>query len=382
MPKPGRFFFGAVSPVLCVRSFRALFFCSARAAGVSPDLDPMKPRSFPFSPKMIWSLLTCITTVALSARVQDWTAHAHNHAESGVLYATGYSCEVLDYVWGKYADKLITALASLSKPLCFSDEYLSALLFLALLFIHHYPRWNTFYSHILKTDITGSVCKDKFYKCVVPVLCELSKLVDEVHWEDRFSPINHGTDYLADRFTSIFDGTNINVSNIYSDNELQRVMFCGSKYNHCCFKIMIGITFEGIIVHYTGLHVGAMNDQLIYDQNPPALLPWEWGMGDGAFESSWHILVKFQKPVGGVLNREMVQFNAEFNYWRLRVEHIIGVVKRHDALDGVWRGSYALLQCVVDLTVHLTNIKLKLSLPRYENVGPWGHTPGSAPDGP
>ena len=182
MPKPGRFFFGAVSPVFCVRSFRALFFCSARAAGVSPDLDPMKPRSFPFSPKMIWSLLTCITTVALSARVQDWTAHAHNHAESGVLYATGYSCEVLDYVWGKYADKLITALASLPTPLCFSDEYLSALLFLALLFIHHYPRWNTFYSHILKTDITGSVCKDKFYKCVVPVLCELSKLVDEAHW--------------------------------------------------------------------------------------------------------------------------------------------------------------------------------------------------------
>ena len=32
-----------------------------------------------------------------------------------------------------------------------------------------------------------------------------------------------------------------------------------------------------------------------------------------------------------------------------------------------------------DLTAHLTNIKLKFALPRYETVGPWGHTPGSAP---
>jgi hypothetical protein len=81
----------------------------------------------------------------------------------------------------------------------------------------------------------------------------------------------------------------------------------------------------------------------------------------------------------------MVEFNAEFNYWRLRVEHIIGAIKRHRALEGTYtyRGSYnVLFQCIVHLhvTVHLTNIKLKLVLPRYETVGPWAHTPGSAPD--
>ena len=143
---------------------------------------------------------------------------------------------------------------------------------------------------------------------------------------------------------------------------------------------MLGVTFEGVIVHYTGLHIGTKNDQLIINEHPPAFLPWEWGIGDGAFESAWHILVKYQKPQNGVLTKEMVEFNAKFNYWRLRVEHITGVVKRHAVLEGVFRGSYALLQCVVDLTVHLTNIKLKLALPRYETVGPWGHTPGSAPD--
>ena len=333
---------------------------------------------FLFSP-MFWSLLTCIS-IASSSHVQDWTAHAHNHVESGVLYATGYSCEVLDYVWLKYGDKLITAISTLTPPLCFDEEYTAALLYIGLLYIHHYPRWNTFYSHVLKTPLTGPIDKNKFYTHVVPIICELSMMICEIHWDDRLRRINHGTGFLADRVTTIFDGTNIDVSNIYADHDLQKVMFCGSKYNHCCFKIMIGITFEGIIVHYTGMHVGTYNDQLIINEHPPNFLPWEWGIGDGAFEAAWHILVKYQKPANGVMTREMVEFNAEFNYWRLRVEHIIGVVKRHDALDGVFRGSYALLQCIVDLTVHLTNVKLKLALPRYETVGPWDHTPGSAPD--
>ena len=146
-----------------------------------------------------------------------------------------------------------------------------------------------------------------------------------------------------------------------------------------CFAFSFFFPVTGLIVHYSGLHVGTMNDQLIIDQYPPALEPWEWGIGDGAFEASWHILVKYQKPALGVLTKPQVKFNAQFNYWRLRVEHIIGVVKRHSALDGTFRGSYAFLQCITDLTVHLTNIKLKLALPRYETVGPWGHTPGSAP---
>lgn len=148
-----------------------------------------------------------------------------------------------------------------------------------------------------------------------------------------------------------------------------------------CFKIMIGITFEGIIVHYTGLHVGTMNDQKIITNHPPAFLPWEWGIGDGAFEETPQILVKFQKPAHGCLTREQVEANAKFNYWRLRVEHIIGEIKQHDALDGTFRGSYALLQAIVDLTVNLTNLKLKFAGPRYETTGPWGHMPGSAPAG-
>ena len=62
-------------------------------------------------------------------------------------------------------------------------------------------------------------------------------------------------------------------------------------------KIMIGITFGGLIVHYTGPHhggcfiatyssisphiLGTSNDAMILANYPPAFEPWEWGLGDG-----------------------------------------------------------------------------------------------------
>ena len=82
-------------------------------------------------------------------------------------------------------------------------------------------------------------------------------------------------------------------------------------------------------------------------------------MGNGAFKSNWHILIKYQQPEGGVLTKSQVEFNAVFNYWRLRVEHIIGEVKNHDMFDGVFRGSYTILKSAIDLTVHLTNVGIK-----------------------
>jgi hypothetical protein len=193
-------------------------------------------------------LLLLLATPGQASTPQHWPSHATNKCPSGVLYATGYPCEVLDYTWHKYGDKLRLALKTLAEPLEFSEELTAAYMFTGLMYIHHYPRWNENYAAILVTDLTGPIGKKMFYKVVVPVICELAKLVDEVHWGDRLDPINHGTGYLSERFTTIFDGTNIDVSNISKDKELASVMFCGSKYNHCCFKIMIGITCKFVFV--------------------------------------------------------------------------------------------------------------------------------------
>jgi hypothetical protein len=202
----------------------------------------------------------------------------------------------------------------------------------------------------------------------------MSGIIEEVHWGDRLHLMNQGTHMFADRFTTIFDGININVSNVRTNRALLRVLFNGSKYSHCCLKIMIGITFMGVIVFYTAPHIGTLNNNVLLQMYPPAMLPWEWGMGDGAFGDSWHIMVKIPE----LLTENEVFFNTIFNYWRLRVEHIIGDVKNHDMLSGVFLGSYAILKASLDLTVHLTNMKLKAALPRYETCGPWGHRPGSA----
>ena len=84
----------------------------------------------------------------------------------------------------------------------------------------------------------------------------------------------------------------------------------------------------------------------------------------GAFEANHHILVKFQQPKNGLVFPWQVKMNVIFNYFRLRVEHIIGMIKKHTMFDGVYRGSYPLLKAAIDLTIQLTNMKIKMAPPR------------------
>ena len=64
---------------------------------------------------------------------------------------------------------------------------------------------------------------------------------------------------MKDRFTSIFDGTDISISNT-KNKRMSKLLFCASKYNHCCVKIMIASSFTGLIVHYSGAHIGTSHD--------------------------------------------------------------------------------------------------------------------------
>ena len=101
-------------------------------------------------------------------------------------------------------------------------------------------------------------------------------------------------------------------------------------------------------------------------------------MGDGAFKANRNIMIKVQQPDGGILTRGQIKANTIFNHWRLRVEHIVGEVKRHSMFSGVYRGSFAVLQAAIKLVAHTTNIKLRLSPPRYRALCPWAHCPDNA----
>lgn len=66
-----------------------------------------------------------------------------------------------------------------------------------------------------KTSSGSSIVASKhFYGYVLPVMLCLSELLDEIYWEDRLNPFNHGTHFFffADRFTAIFDFSELSTS--------------------------------------------------------------------------------------------------------------------------------------------------------------------------
>ena len=85
------------------------------------------------------------------------------------------------------------------------------------------------------------------------------------------------------------------------------------------------------------------------------------------------MLCKFEQPANGLLEPWQVKFNVILNHFRVRVEQVIKLIKTHSMLDGVFRGSYVLLKAVLDLTVQLTNLKIRLLPPRFRTIGPWPH---------
>ena len=118
-----------------------------------------------------------------------------SRTDNGVIYATGYSSEVLDYMWAKYSSALNDKLRSISGFIGVPHQLRKAYWFLALVYIHHYPRWNRFISTVLHTPITGSISCQKFYSRIVPILCSFSQVVDEIQWEDRLHPL-HAKDII------------------------------------------------------------------------------------------------------------------------------------------------------------------------------------------
>ena len=76
------------------------------------------------------------------SNVVRWWEFAVNRKESGVLYATGYDCRTLDFIWDKHGTNLVTMLSLLQRPVEESALHIAAYFFLGLKYIHHYPHWN------------------------------------------------------------------------------------------------------------------------------------------------------------------------------------------------------------------------------------------------
>ena len=66
------------------------------------------------------------------------------------------------------------------------------------------------------------------------------------------------------------------------------------------------------------------------------------------------------------LTPSQISFNRLLQFYRGRVEHIIGEVKKHNTTGGRWRGSYELIQAIQKIVVHMTTLQERIKGPRYD----------------
>ena len=67
-----------------------------------------------------------------------------------------------------------------------------------------------------------------------------------------------------------------------------------------------------------------------------------------------------------------MEWNLLLQFYRARNEHIISELKQsRAAFMQKWRGSYALLRAILELSVQLVALQERMLGQRYDVVGPW-----------
>ena len=317
----------------------------------------------PFSmPILLLPMLLLLICDASSAPV-TWRDLAGSRSDRGVLKETGYPAPLFDLVWHRYGGPIVAKLSTQAPFPMYTNigipQTVAILLYVAVWYIHLHPVM----SAIGQRDFPGfgRVTEDKFYNMVFPVLYDFSMALDEIHYNDRLHPSNHGTGPIFSQFVTLF----VDCAPVYvvepKDEQLQKLLI-QPKYGAHVYKIQVAVNFLGWICMYTGLHHGTVPDNVIYNntQRQHPLRSWEFWCGDGIYESCYGVLTRFILAAGAVFTRLEVFMNTYINHYRQRVEHVMHTIKDHAMWNGQHlRCSYAMLDSCMRLTVQLTNMKIK-----------------------
>ena len=99
---------------------------------------------------------------------------------------------------------------------------------------------------------------------------------------------------------------------------------------------------------------------------------WEYGLGDKAYVGCPEILCEWKKPKGGSISSDQAEWNMLLQFYRARNEHLISQLKQsRAALMQKWRGSFALLRALVNVSVQFEALQERMLGPRYDVLGPW-----------
>ena len=76
------------------------------------------------------------------------------------------------------------------------------------------------------------------------------------------------------------------------------------------------------------------------------------------------------RPLTGI---QILQ-NLYFLFYRSRIDQVNAIIRNHDDLEGrPFRGDFEHLTAHVKITVHATNVSIKLGNFRLEGIGRWAH---------
>jgi hypothetical protein len=266
---------------------------------------------------------------------------------------TGYSSEILQYVWNKYCGFA----TPISRPID---------LYRAYKFIHlDYSRRQSYQLPCSKWSL--------HYRVINTSLSYLSCYMNEIYWSNRLSVWNHA-EYFPIYVTAMTDTMPIYVQQ--PGNSALRSALYNRKYAATIYKFQVSVDFLGRIVCFSGPHLGNSYDAHIWNAtaNLHPTLPWEYLLGDGHYGSLSEYITPHTQPQHGSLSDFQYLENVVIAHYRSRVEHVNRRLKCHKMMQVDFRGGIQLLHDVNHVTAHTTNIVLSKYL-AYMPVGPWEHNP-------
>ena len=149
----------------------------------------------------------------------------------------------------------------------------------------------------------------------------------------------------------------------------QRVLYQG-KYKCHVLKFQAVIDNTGNWLWFSGPHVGSTGDGTLWKDNRPAYLtanPAERTLGDKAyfgrtFLNTLQVIAPIKKPNGGQRTSVQSAYNFVHSFYRVKVEHAFGYLKRFNILAHRYRGrldarGIRKVRNIMKVLIHLTQFK-------------------------
>ena len=149
----------------------------------------------------------------------------------------------------------------------------------------------------------------------------------------------------------------------------QRVLYQG-KYKCHVLKFQAVIDNTGNWLWFSGPHVGSTGDGTLWKEKRPAYLtatPAERTLGDKAYcgrhyINSFQVIAPIKKPNGGQRTRVQSAYNYIHAFYRVKVEHAFGYLKRFNILAHRYRGrlnaqGIRKVGNIMKVLIHLTQFK-------------------------